>query len=263
MTINKNETRLFISPTPVDAFALADMSEQDALAAFEAINDWVEVGETENLGELGDAAQTIPFVSIGRQRVRKLKGARDAGDQTIVVGRDPLDDGQDVLIAAEKTNYHYPLKMELNDAKTPSFSDSILYYAGLVNTRRTGLGDGNTVTRRTFAIAVQTVLEVGSAALSVPANSVRPSIIGTSMAQSSVLTADEGVWSNNPTSFTYQWRKDTDGNGTFADISGATSKTFTIAAGQAGDAIRVRVAGVNSAGTGTPVDSLPVGLAGS
>lgn len=263
MTINKNETRLFISPTPVDAFAIADMTEEDALAAFEAINDWVEVGEVENLGEIGDAAQSIPFVSIGRQRVRKLKGARDAGEQTVVVGRDPLDDGQDELIAAEKTNYQYAFKMEMNDAKTPSFSDSILYYAGLVNTKRTGLGDGNTVTRRTFTVGVQMVLEVGSAALSVPVNLILPSIIGSSLAQGAVLTADVGSWSNSPTSHSYQWQSDTSGNGTFANISGATNRTHTIAAGQGGDAIRVQVTATNAAGNSSAANSLPVGLAGS
>lgn len=77
---------------------------------------------------------------------------------------------------------------------------------------------------------------------SAPSNSVLPSIAG--IPQVGVeLTADEGIWANEPTSFTYQWKADT------VDISGATSKTYTPVVGDVADTLTVVVTGTNSAGS--------------
>jgi hypothetical protein len=81
-------------------------------------------------------------------------------------------------------------------------------------------------------------------AASAPTNSILPAISG-ALTEGSVLTAYEGVWANEPTSFTYQWKN------AGVNINGATSKTYTIVAGDTGDAITVAVTGVNSAGSAT------------
>lgn len=52
------------------------------------------------------------------------------------------------------------------------------------------------------------------------------------------VDADNGVWNVTVASFRYQWQEDTAGNGTFADIGGATSKTFELEAGQVGNQVR-------------------------
>jgi predicted secreted protein len=75
-----------------------------------------------------------------------------------------------------------------------------------------------------------------------PSNSILPAISG-ALTESAVLTAYEGVWADEPTSFTYQWKN------AGAPISGATAKTYVIVAGDSGDAITVTVTGVNSAGS--------------
>lgn len=81
-------------------------------------------------------------------------------------------------------------------------------------------------------------------AAAAPTNSVLPSIAG--IPQDGVtLTADEGVWANEPTSFTYQWKSDT------VNISGATSKTYTAVTADVGDTLTVAVTGTNSAGSAT------------
>src|SRR5690606_29616988 len=58
-------------------------------------------------------------------------------------------------------------------------------------------------------------------AAAAPVNTLLPSISG--IAQQGVpLTANEGVWTNWPTSFAYQWQEL---DGTWGNIAGATGKT--------------------------------------
>lgn len=75
-----------------------------------------------------------------------------------------------------------------------------------------------------------------------PSNLVLPAISGV-LDDDEVLTAYEGVWANEPTSFTYVWEN----GGT--PISGATSKTYTTVSGDSGDSITVVVTAINSAGS--------------
>jgi hypothetical protein len=79
-------------------------------------------------------------------------------------------------------------------------------------------------------------------AASAPTNSVKPSIGGTPQV-GVTLTAFEGVWANEPTSFTYAWEND----GT--PIGGATSKTYVPVIGDIGDTLTVVVTATNSAGS--------------
>lgn len=90
-------------------------------------------------------------------------------------------------------------------------------------------------------------------AAAAPANLVLPAISGVPD-EGEVLTAFEGVWSNEPTSFTYQWEN----AGT--PIGGATSKTYTVQASDAGDDITVVVTATNSADS-TAAESAPVTIA--
>lgn len=75
-----------------------------------------------------------------------------------------------------------------------------------------------------------------------PSNTLLPSISG--IPQVGVtLTADEGIWANEPTSFTYQWQSDN------VNIGGATSRTYVPIVGQIAATLSVIVTGVNSAGS--------------
>jgi hypothetical protein len=165
MAIHKNAgSRFFISPTAIDPDQFEGITDTAAVALFAAILDWVEVEEIEDFGELGDSAESVTFTAVGNARVRKLKGPKDAGTQTITVGRDPLDDGQQALIDAEGEDFHYPFKVELKDARTPDHSNSVLYYAGMVMAKPTNLGNVSNVVRRSFPIGINTgVYEVASA----------------------------------------------------------------------------------------------------
>ncbi len=242
MAIHKNAgSKLFISATPIDPETINDLSDGDAITFFEAINDWTEVEEVEDFGELGDSSEAITFTAVADRRVRKLKGPRDAGTQTVVVGRDPLDDGQEAMIAAEADDFNYAFKVELDDARSPSYGDSALYYGGLVMNKPTNLGNVSNVVRRNFQIGINTaVYEVASAVLAAPTNTLEPSIAGV-LDEGEVLTAIEGTWTGLPT-YTYAWKRDG------AAITGATARTYTLAAADVGKAISVTVTGTNTAG---------------
>jgi hypothetical protein len=71
------------------------------------------------------------------------------------------------------------------------------------------------------------------------------------------LTATTGTWTNNPTSYSYQWYAK--GNGiAYSAISGATSSTFSVTAAYAGSIIKVSVTATNARGS-TTADSSEIG----
>ena len=249
--------RLFIGPV-INPDTIQAMTDEDAVAEFEVLTGWTEIEEIESFGDLGDNSEVATFANVKDTRVRKWKTTRDAGTMAIVCGRDPLDAGQDALIAAEKTKFNYAFKLIYADAPESDYADSIEYFAGMVMSRPTNIGGVQDITKRTFNLGVNTAIyEVQTAAGSVPTNLSLPSIVGASVQVGVELTALEGEWTGDPTSFTYQWQHDTSGNGTFANVAaGGTSKKYTPVVGDIADSLRVRVAAVNGAGTSTQANSL-------
>ena len=77
-----------------------------------------------------------------------------------------------------------------------------------------------------------------------PENTVLPAISGIAQV-GQTLTALEGSWTGAP-SFTYQWEED---DGGWAEISGATNRTYVPVVGNVGNALRVVVTGTNSEGS--------------
>lgn len=169
MAIHKTAgSKFYIGPV-MNTDDLNALSDSAAVAFFEAINtnDWTEVEEVEDMGDHGDTAEAITFTAVGNRRVRKLKGSKDAGTKNIVVGRDPLDDGQIAMAAAEGTDFNYAFKVVHADARAAGYTDSIDYFGGLVMSKATQQGQVNTVTRRTFPVGINTAIyEVPSEQLS-------------------------------------------------------------------------------------------------
>ena len=90
------------------------------------------------------------------------------------------------------------------------------------------------------------VVTAGSA----PANTARPSITGDARVGEE-LAADDGTWTNSPTSFTYEWQRcDADGTGCAA-ISGSTGKTYGVRLVDLGFRLRVEVTARTSSGAGS------------
>jgi hypothetical protein len=81
-----------------------------------------------------------------------------------------------------------------------------------------------------------------------PSNSVIPAVTGTTQ-EGETLTAGNGTWSSNPSSFAYQWRRCDSQGGNCADISGATSSTYALTSADVEATIRVRVTATNAGGS--------------
>lgn len=151
MTINTAGGSRFFIGTTVPA---------DTLVEFEA-DSYIEVGEVEDLGELGDEAEQITFTALKDGRVRKLKGPRDAGTMAVVCGADSSDEGQVAMIAAEASPLDFNFMVLLNDQLTISGTPTTLFYRGKVMSKRRNIGNVSNVVRYNFNVGVNSaVLEV-------------------------------------------------------------------------------------------------------
>lgn len=87
-----------------------------------------------------------------------------------------------------------------------------------------------------------------------PTNSVSPSISGTT-AYASTLTAGNGTWTSNPTSFTYQWSSAATAGGSYSNISGATAQTYSPTTSDIGRYLKVAVTATNAGGSNSATSS--------
>ena len=113
----------------------------------------------------------------------------------------------------------------------------------------------------TAALGVTAAVLAAVASAAAPQNTTPPSIAGTAK-EGSPLTANEGTWSNTPTSFTYQWQRCASDGTACGDSTSATSKTYTPANADVGHTLRVVVTAVNADGR-TPATSGPTDVVGS
>jgi hypothetical protein len=97
-----------------------------------------------------------------------------------------------------------------------------------------------------LALAAVGVLATAAAAAA-PQNTSAPSISGSPKA-GSTQTADNGTWSNTPTSFAYQWQRCASDGTACGDIIAGTTKTYTAASGDVGHTLRVVVTATNADG---------------
>src|SRR5439155_889509 len=73
--------------------------------------------------------------------------------------------------------------------------------------------------------------------------------------QSQTLTETHGTWTNEPTSYSYQWQHcNTSGDACLA-ITGATAQTYTLASADVEHTLRVQVTASNSGGASSPASS--------
>jgi hypothetical protein len=143
--VTASGTRVFIGA--------AATSDVDTIAEFEATSMWVEIGLVESVGEIGDEANPVTFQALGDGRVRKAKGARDAGTMALICGHDPTDTGQAAVEAAEATNNNYMFKLILPDGPV-GYSDTILYFRGLVMGKRKNIGNNENVIRNQYNVGI-------------------------------------------------------------------------------------------------------------
>ncbi len=88
-----------------------------------------------------------------------------------------------------------------------------------------------------------------------PVNKVRPEVQGTP-ALGHTLTCAHGTWSPEPTSYTYQWARES------APIGGATSSTYEVKAADQGHWVACRVTAFDAEGPSEQVESLLANVPG-
>jgi hypothetical protein len=82
---------------------------------------------------------------------------------------------------------------------------------------------------------------LGLVTAAAPANTAPPTVSGAvsgTAATGTLLTAVAGSWTGSPTTFAYQWQRNT--AGTWADIPGATTTQYTLVTVDEGNSVRVR-----------------------
>jgi hypothetical protein len=94
-----------------------------------------------------------------------------------------------------------------------------------------------------------------------PSNTSTPSISGAPV-QGDILTALHGIWTDNPTSYSYQWQLCNSSGGNCGAIPGATASSYTLAEQDVGQTIRVQESAANIVGTSEPVVSSATGVVG-
>ena len=76
------------------------------------------------------------------------------------------------------------------------------------------------------------------------------------------ITASPGTWTNNPSTYTYQWQECSKADGSdCTDIPGATSEKYTPTDAQAGKYVRVVVTATNISGVSQQAATTPVQVA--
>lgn len=124
-----------------------------------ASDTWTEIGQVEDIGEFGDKAEQIKWTALGDSRVRKLKGARDAGTVEVTCGFDATDAGQTALRTAADDDVGYNFKVALNNKLATN--GSVFYFNALVNGSPMKMGNVNDVVRQVFSLDVtSTVIPV-------------------------------------------------------------------------------------------------------
>jgi hypothetical protein len=231
-----------------------------AQGGYEALT-WVEVKNTGSIGETGTAENILTYPELATEVAQKQKGIANAGDPDIEVARNPTDPGQILLRTAGATKFYYAFKVEDQDRPSADYTNTIYYMRGLVSMPKRPNGRNEDFILEVYTLGmVQKEIVVNPAPGSVPVNVTPPSISSSGMSNTVVQTAVEGTWTNDPTSFTYQWQKDTAGNKTYVNISGATSKTFTATTAGVGatNGVRCQVTAINGAGASSVANTLGV-----
>ncbi|WP_029042569.1 phage tail tube protein [Cucumibacter marinus] len=130
------------------AYSGTDLSSSDFSG-----ESWTQIKGVTNLGSAGDNAELITSAHIGSNRVRKIKGTRNAGSMQIMADLDYADAGQLALIAAEKARDSYAFKIEFNDAPsggTPSERLFVAYVMSAVDE----MGEANNATQLSATLEI-------------------------------------------------------------------------------------------------------------
>ena len=96
---------------------------------------------------------------------------------------------------------------------------------------------------------------------STPANTAVPTVSGT-VRNGEILTGTQGTWTGYPTpSYTFKWRRASTASGTYSDIAGATSATYTLTDNDVGKYLKFEVTATNASGAASQASAATVQVA--
>jgi hypothetical protein len=218
---------------------------------------WVEVKGIGQKPETGTQTNIVNYPTLDTDVTQKAKGISNAGDGELEVARIATDVGQIALRAMAATKFSYATKFVASDAPSADYVGTTYYNRGVIAGPRHPAGRNEDFQLEVFNFGnSQKEIVVNPAAQVAAVNTLKPSISGASVQTGVTLTAVVGTWIGDPT-FAYQWQADDAGNGTYADISGATAATFVPVVGNVGDSLRLKVTGTSA--EGTPVIAYSIG----
>ena len=105
------------------------------------------------------------------------------------------------------------------------------------------------------AQSAQTASVAPATSTAAPKNTAPPTISGTAQVGRQ-LTADQGSWSGNPTSFAYQWQRCDADVAICSNIIGATSQSYGVQNVDLGYRLRVMVTARNAKGSSTATSAI-------
>jgi len=135
-------------------------------AAYEALS-WVEVEQTESIGEFGDSTTAVTFTGLGDARVQKLKGSSDAGTLNVVMAFNSAADGSPTTgqylmqqASANTTDDNYRFKVTFNDASTgsPLGDNTTRYFSGQVGTWVEGVPGADDILRVSAEVRINSAI---------------------------------------------------------------------------------------------------------
>jgi hypothetical protein len=88
-------------------------------------------------------------------------------------------------------------------------------------------------------------------ASALPPKTTSPPTIEGKFQVGETVTAGNGSWANNPTSFTYQWQRCSSSGASCVDIAGATAKSYKLTSAEVDRTVRVLVTASNADGKDT------------
>ena len=135
-------TRFYISETEVEA-TIYDYR----------LAGWVEIEQVESISEFGDECEDIAILAVGSDRIEHKKGTRRTVGFSLVVGYDPLDDGQDVISAANDSDVQFAFRVIL-----PGEFNNILYFHALVRSDKLAIGTNSNVVRRNYVCVLTSLV---------------------------------------------------------------------------------------------------------
>lgn len=198
-------------------------------------SNWDEIAEVFSITPPSSAVDIVDVThmqSPGRDR-EFILGLNDPGEASMELNFVPGSATDDMLLDIKAA--YEPVKCRI------TWPNSVVWtFDGLLTGYEPAAPNDD---KMTATVTFKVTGSVVSTAAAAPVNSVLPAVSGIAQV-GQTLTALTGVWTGAPT-FTYQWQEDNSG---WANISGATGKTYVPVVGSVGNPLRVIVTGTNSEG---------------